>query len=440
MDSTDLQNGEQPASGLVVGGSGRPRPPVGGSYLGLLLRNADFRRVYIATLISLAGDWFMMVALYDLVLSQTGSATLTSLVNVCLGLPALLVTPWAGNLIDRTDRRRLMVLVDLLRAGLALLPLLVVSPSLLPLAFVAVAGLSAGSGFFDPAAEAAAPNLVAPEDLGRANALLGSAWGTMLMVGSALGGLVATHFGRNAAFALNALSFLLSALLLLRIKTPFSEHQPHHESTVTLRESLSEAGQFSRRSPQVVALLCGKGLLGLVLGMTSLLSVFAEKVFLRGSEGISMLFVARGFGALIGPFVLFALVSRPSLRTTMIAPCLMIYSLGYAALSKSSTLELGLIPVVIGHMGGGAMWQATTFAMQKAVPDALRGRLFAFDQAILAIAYSSSTIGVGLLVDAYGARPVFFVLALVGAGLGLLLFLATRRLWLAPNDLTDRLG
>ena len=430
MDSTDLQNGEPPAIGLVEGGFGRPRPPVGGSYVGLLLRNADFRRVYIATLISLAGDWFMMVALYDLVLSQTGSATLISLVNVCLGLPALVVTPWAGNLIDRTDRRRLMVLVDLLRAGLALLPL----------AFVAVAGLSAGSGFFDPAAEAAAPNLVAPEDLGRANALLGSAWGTMLMVGSALGGLVATHFGRNVAFALNALSFLLSALLLLRIKTPFSEHQPHHESTVTLRESLSEAGQFSRRSPQVVALLCGKGLLGLVLGMTSLLSVFAEKVFLRGSEGISMLFVARGFGALIGPFVLFALVSRPSLRTTMIAPCLMIYSLGYAALSKSSTLELGLIPVVIGHMGGGAMWQATTFAMQKAVPDALRGRLFAFDQAILAIAYSSSTIGVGLLVDAYGARPVFFVLALVGAGLGLLLFLATRRLWLAPNDLKARLG
>ena len=439
MDSTDLQNGEPPAIGLVEGGFGRPRPPVGGSYVGLLLRNADFRRVYIATLISLAGDWFMMVALYDLVLSQTGSATLISLVNVCLGLPALVVTPWAGNLIDRTDRRRLMVLVDLLRAGLALLPLLVVSPALLPLAFVAVAGLSAGSGFFDPAAEAAAPNLVAPEDLGRANALLGSAWGTMLMVGSALGGLVATHFGRNVAFALNALSFLLSALLLLRIKTPFSEHQPHREQPLTLRESLSEAGQFSRRSPQVVALLCGKGLLGLVLGMTSLLSVFAEKVFLRGSEGISMLFVARGFGALIGPFVLFALVSRPSLRTTMIAPCLMIYSLGYAALSKSSTLELGLIPVVIGHMGGGAMWQATTFAMQKAVPDALRGRLFAFDQAILAVAYSSSTVGVGLLIDAYGARPVFFVLALVGAGLGLLLFLATRRLWLVPSGVKEPL-
>ena len=145
MDSTDIHSGQQPGSGLFGEGARPPRPPIGGSYLGLLLRNADFRRVYIATLISLAGDWFMLVALYDLVLSQTGSATLTSLINVCLGLPALVVTPWAGNLIDRTDRRRLMVLVDLFRAGLALLPLLVVSPSLLPLAFVSVARVPCGS-------------------------------------------------------------------------------------------------------------------------------------------------------------------------------------------------------------------------------------------------------------------------------------------------------
>ena len=109
MDSMDGQTGSEQI------GRRLPRPPVGGSYWGLLVRNGDFRRVYLATLISLAGDWFMMVALYDLVLSQTGSATLTSLISVCLGLPALLVTPWAGTLIDRTDRRRLMVIVDLLR-------------------------------------------------------------------------------------------------------------------------------------------------------------------------------------------------------------------------------------------------------------------------------------------------------------------------------------
>jgi MFS family permease len=432
MDSTDLHSRDALAAGL---GPTRPTPPVGGSYVGLLLRNADFRRAYLATLISLAGDWFMLVALYDLVLAQTGSATLISLVNVCLGLPPLLVTPWAGSLIDRLDRRRLMVTVDLLRAGLALLPLLVVSPSLLPLAYVAVAGLSAGSGFFDPAAEAAAPNLVAPEDLGRANALLGSAWGTMLMVGSALGGLVATYLGRNAAFALNALSFLVSALLLLRIKTPFSAERTRSQaSSLSLRESLGEALRFSRKNPQVMALLFGKGLLGLVLGMTALLSVFGEKVFLRGSEGISKLFVARGLGALIGPFLLFALVHRPSRRSLMIAPCLMFYSLGYAFLSMSGSLEIALIPVTIGHMGGGAMWQATTFAMQQAVPDELRGRLFAFDQAILAIAYSVSTVCVGMLVDAHGARPVYFVLALVGTGLGLGLFLATRRLWLGSDS------
>lgn len=426
MDSTDGNMEREQTDGRL------PRPPVGGSYVGLLVRNGDFRRVYLATLISLAGDWFMMVALYDLVLSQTGSATLTSLINLCLGLPALLVTPWAGNLIDRTDRRRLMVTVDLLRAGFALLPILVVSPSLLPLAYLSVAALSAGSGFFDPASEAAAPNLVAPEDLGRANALLGSAWGTMLMVGSALGGLVATYCGRNTAFVVNALSFLVSALLLVGIKTPFSEHTPRTESSEPLRTSLREAFQFTRRKPQVMALLCGKGLLGLMLGLTTMLSVFAEKVFLRGSEGISLLFVARGLGALVGPFVLFALVPSPVRRSLLIAPCMMIYSLSYALLAKSPSLELGLIPVVIGHMGGGAMWQATTFALQKAVPDSLRGRLFSFDQAILAVMYSGSSICVGLLVDVYGARSVFFVLAIVFATLALLLGLGTRTLFHAP--------
>jgi len=420
MDSFDLPGG-QPAS--------RPKPPVGGSYVGLLLRNADFRRAYIATLISFAGDWFMLVALYDLVLSQTGSAKLVSLVNLCLGLPPLLVTPWAGNLIDRSDRRRLMVMVDLLRAGLALLPLLVVSPSLLPLAFVSVAGLSAGSGFFDPAAEAAAPNLVAPEDLGRANALMGSAWGTMLMVGSALGGLVATYLGRNMAFSLNALSFLLSAVLLWRIRTPFSEESLQHQPTVTLRESLNEAARFSQRSPRVIALLLGKGLLGLVLGLTSLLSVFGAQVFVRGSEGISKLFVARGLGALVGPFLLFAVVTRSQLRSLSIAPCLALYSMGYFFLSLSGSLEVALIPVTIGHMGGGAMWQATTYAMQKEVPDALRGRLFAFDQAILAVTYSVSTLGVGVLVDAYGSRRIYFILSLLFTALGLLLFARTRQLW-----------
>ena len=407
----------------------RLRPPVGGSYLGLLWRNRDFRAVYLASLISLGGDWFMMVALYDLVLSQTGSATLISVINLCLGLPALLVTPWAGSLIDKTDRRKLMVTVDLLRAGLALIPILVVSPKLLPLAFLAVACLSAGSGFFDPAAEAAAPNIVAPEDLGRANALLGSAWGTMLMVGSAVGGLVATYLGRNVAFALNGLSFFVSAVLLWRIKLNFSEHSHHTAPQTTLRESLSEAVTFVKSRPQVMALLSGKGLLGLTLGLTSLLSVFGEKVFLRGSEGIAKLFVARGLGAVVGPFVLFALLQRSSLRTLAIGPCMMVYSLGYCFLSKSPSLEWAMVPIVLGHMGGGAMWQATTYAMQESVPDALRGRVFSFDQAILGVTYSLSTMGVGLLVDRQGARPVFFVLSLVFTLLGLLLFVVTRRLW-----------
>ena len=176
-----------------------------------------------------------------------------------------------------------------------------------------------------------------------------------------------------------------------------------------------------------MALLSGKGLWA-DSGLTSLLSVFGEKVFLRGSEESQKLFVARGLGAVVGPFVLFALLQRSSLRTLAIGPCMMVYSLGYCFLSKSPSLEWAMVPIVLGHMGGGAMWQATTYAIQESVPDALRRRVFSFDQAILGVTYSLSTMGLGC--SSIGRRAASVLcLSFVFTLLGLLLFVVTRRLW-----------
>src|ERR1051325_5126608 len=91
-------------------------------YLRLLRTNRDFRLLYTGTLISLGGDWFLTVALLDLVLQLTGSATLASLMLLCQSLPIFIFTPIAGHIVDRVDRRQLMVLVDLMRTGACLLP------------------------------------------------------------------------------------------------------------------------------------------------------------------------------------------------------------------------------------------------------------------------------------------------------------------------------
>src|SRR5437868_7656585 len=107
-------------------------------YFRLLRRNRDFTLLYIGTLISLGGDWFLTVALLDLVLQLTGSATLASLMLLCQSLPIFLVTPFAGHVVDKVDRRKLMIAVDLMRAVACLLPLLARTPALLPFAYAGV--------------------------------------------------------------------------------------------------------------------------------------------------------------------------------------------------------------------------------------------------------------------------------------------------------------
>src|SRR6266550_7680180 len=205
----------------------------------LLRDNRDFRLLYAGTLISLGGDWFLTVALLDLVLQLTGSATLASLMLLCQSLPIFIFTPLAGHVIDRVDRRKLMIAMDLIRTGACLLPLLARSPALLPFAYAGVIVISIGSAYFEPASQAALPNLVSPRELAPANVLMGSTWGTMLAVGAAIGGVVTMRFGRDVSFVVDSISFLGSAAILWVMRTPFSEGRSEHEQ-LPFGESIKE--------------------------------------------------------------------------------------------------------------------------------------------------------------------------------------------------------
>src|SRR5207248_6265593 len=156
-------------------------------------------------------------------LQLTGSAPLASLMLRCQSLPIFIFTPRAGHVVDRVDRRKLMVLVDVMRFGACLVPLLARTPAMLPFAYLGVIAISIGSAYFEPAAQAALPNIVSDEELGPANVLMGSTWGTMLAVGAAVGGVVTMRFGRDVAFIVDAVSFLVSAPILAMMRTPFSE-------------------------------------------------------------------------------------------------------------------------------------------------------------------------------------------------------------------------
>src|SRR3954454_16139777 len=191
-------------------------------YVRLLRHNRDFRLLYFGSLISLGGDWFLTVALLDLVLQLTGSATLASLMLLCQTLPIFLVTPIAGRAVDRLDRRKLMIVVDILRFGACLLPLFARTPALLPFAYAGVIAISIGSAYFEPASQAALPNIVAADDLHVANVLMGSTWGTMLALGAAIGEAVTMGFGRDVTFEADAVTFLAPAAILCRMRGKFA--------------------------------------------------------------------------------------------------------------------------------------------------------------------------------------------------------------------------
>jgi MFS family permease len=372
-------------------------------YLRLLRNNRDFRLLYFGSLISLGGDWFLTVALLDLVLQLTGSATLASLMLLCQTLPIFLVTPIAGRAVDRLDRRKLMIVVDLLRTIACLLPLFARTPALLPFAYIGVIVISIGSAYFEPASQAALPNIVATEELGAANVLMGSTWGTMLAVGAAIGGVVTMRFGRDVSFVVDAISFLASAAILWRMRARFAEERPVHHEHPALIESMRETIRYARAHPRVLALLTSKGGYGLGAGVIAMLSIFGKEIFHAGAFGIGMLFAARGLGALLGPFLIRAVASsRDDFQYRLMAFSVLLFGAGYMCLGLSRSLIVGSIAVFAAHLGGGAQWQTSTYGLQRETPDWIRGRVFGADYGFVTLTMSISSLAAGIASDHFG--------------------------------------
>lgn len=402
-------------------------PSGSGGYLTLLRSNSAFSRLFAGQVISYCGDWFLTVALLDLVLRLTHSAALAALLIVCQTLPTFFLAAWAGPVVDRYDRRRLMIAIDTTRTVLALLPIAAGSVTLLPLAYLGVIGISVGATFFAPAIQSAIPNVVEGEDLLRANVLMGSTWGTMLAVGSALGGVVTAVFGLEAACLVDSATFAISAAILWTIHRPFQQRVSR--ARVTFLASLREAAGYARGHARVLALLTCKGGFGIGAGVVVLLSVFGREVFHSGAAGIGVLYAARGLGALLGPFLIRAVAADDDGRFRLIGFCGITYGVGYAAFAFAPVLGLAALAVAVAHLGGGAQWTLSSYGLQREAPDALRGRIFAADFGLVTLTTSISTLGAGLLADAIGPVLTAVLAGLLTLAWGLIWWWWTRGLW-----------
>lgn len=384
------------------------------SALGLLRSNRDFAALFWAQVVSYTGDWFATVAVLGLLLDLTHSDVAASGVWVAATIPIFLATPLAGPAVDRFDRRRVMVAVSLAQV-VAALGFLLVGPSRVWIAFAAQAAISFLGAFFAPASEAALPNLVDRADLPLARAMMSSTWGAMQAVGAALGGAFALAFGRPAAFVANAASFAVSAGLVASVRRGMREVVPHGGPDAALSPSRRirpvsdtlEALRYARGNRPVLALLLSKAGLGLGGGVVGILAVFATRAYDAGDVGIGVLFAARGLGAVLGP-VLVRRVGPKGVERILWAcgVSALVYGMAYALLPASPTLALAAVLVTVAHLGGGAQWALSTYGLQVATPDRLRGRIFAADFALVTLTLGASFLGAGLASERVGPGPV----------------------------------
>ncbi|HEV7962780.1 MAG TPA: MFS transporter, partial [Actinoplanes sp.] len=372
-------------------------------------------------------DWFVMVPLLVLLPELTGSGVWGALVLAAdTGLTALLL-PYTGTIADRIDRRKILITANLAALVSVLLLFLVRSAATAPLALVSVGAVAVAKAFYSPAAQAALPNVVDPADLAAANAISGSAWGTMTIVGASLGGVVSSAFGPYVSFAVTVCSLLVAAGLTATIRRPMQTPPETDAMPQRAWPALIEALRYIAARPRIRALVTVKSAVGLGNGVLTVFPLLAG-LYGVGALGTGVLFALRGAGALVGPLVMRPVLGHRSWLLPGLALSMSLYGLGYLGVALSPWFWLVLVLVFVAHFAGGTNWVLSNFALQGEVPDRLRGRVFATDMMLATLAIAVSQLGAAAVVDHVDERVI-----LAGCGLITLVYaigwrIATRHL------------
>ncbi len=351
----------------------------------LLRRRPDFRRLWYGDVVSYLGDWLTYVAVSLLALAQGDGLLVVAMVLVAHAAPHALLAPIAGSLVDRIDRRTVMVSANLIRAVLTLvMALLAWTDEVWWLQAVLFVRVGVGA-FFMPAQTAVLPRVVAREEIQLANALASATWSVMFSVGVALGGLLAALVGPTLAILLDSLTFLGATLILWRLPSITPEGGARRAGLLTLirelNRDLGEAWHFARRDPQLLeAVLAKTPVLTTTGGAWVLLNQLCEDLSWFGSTSLTfgVLQMSRGVGTAIGPLLEPRLARRTSERTAWLVSAWVTFGSCAALTVARDPVSLLLVTFLWG-CGIGANWVAATSRLQQIAPDRLMGRLASID-------------------------------------------------------------
>ena len=383
-------------------------------YLRLLNGNRDFAKLWAAQLVSLLGDWFSTIVISALIVSYTEGTGYQGIAVsgflIARMLPPLLMRPLAGVLADRFDRKRLLIVSDLLRS-LVVLGLLFTtrSPDYLPLVYVFIIIQFLVSSVFEPARNAIMPSILYRHQLIIGNTLSSVTWSAMLAIGAITGGLVAELFGIEIALIVDSMTFLLSALLVTLIVIPDTprseiggaERQVKDKSQRTFLDGI----RYFLRHPETAAAIFVKAGQSITSADT-LLIIYGTQVFVLGEQGITsmaVLWAAFGVGAIIGPLITnrFSDDSVCRLRRLILVGFAFI-AMGWLLWGVAPSIEMLSLAVVVRAMGGSVNWTYSSVIIQQQVHDEYLGRMFSLDYAGFELVQSFGILAVGLALDTFG--------------------------------------
>ena len=382
-------------------------------FLRLLKDNRNYRYTWSGQVVSEIGDHFNNVAVFSLALANTHSGLVVTGVMLSRAIPAVMSGPLAGVVLDRLDRKRVMIASDLIRAVVAFGFILAIPRKDSWLLYLLSALLMFASPFFTSGRSAILPTIANKDELHTANSLTQTTQWMTLTIGAFLGGATVTGFGYQLAFVFNAASFLFSAACISRLRvdrgfraqrTALAEDKvvrPWHEYTEGLR--------YMRASPLIL------GIALLAVGWASgggaaqiLFSLFGELVFNRGPAGIGYLWASAGVGLLCGGSFAHWLGKRTSFAAykRTISICYVIHGGSYIVFSQMQHFSLAMVFLALSRAAIAVSSVLNVSQLLRHVSDEFRGRVFATMETMSWSMMMLSMLGAGIASQTWSPRTI----------------------------------
>jgi MFS family permease len=378
-----------------------------------VLRNRNFLALWLGQVISQIGDSFTFLALLITVNRLTGSTVAMGMMMISLTLPQLVFSFLAGVVVDRVNRKHVMIFSDLLRGLLVLAFLTVRSAEQVYVFYVVGFLLSSVSVFFAPAKTAMIPRIVEGEDkLLSANALSQTIRVVALLMGPALAGFLIAWAGTAVAFIVDSLSYFISAIAIVTITTSGQTMDEEQIGPRMLGHRLAEGISYTLHNKTVLGIIVTLLVALLGVGAIEVLFVpYLQGEFGAGPQGLGFVQTAQGVGMLVGSALVGNLAARFRL-TRIIASSITLLGAALAACGLASQFALILMATFVVGLGLAPLNAALSTLVQVAVPDEKLGRVASVADTTMTLSYLISMGGAAFLADAFGIRTVF-----VGAGI-----------------------